>query len=97
MGLWAGPEEKACPTRPMGSSPRPVSSDHWLFVGTQASKGGCCDGFGFVWHNLVLPLIVHLGAPIILNLLPSTLWFPRTTPSSIPELMPLLPVPCEPF
>jgi len=29
MGLWAGPEEKACPARPMGSSLRPNHCDHW--------------------------------------------------------------------
>jgi hypothetical protein len=28
MGLWAGPEEKACPARPMGSSLRPNNCDH---------------------------------------------------------------------
>ena len=28
MGFWAGLEEIACPTQPMGSSPRPVYEDH---------------------------------------------------------------------
>ena len=28
MGLWAGPEEKACPAQPMGSSLRPNNCDH---------------------------------------------------------------------
>jgi hypothetical protein len=28
MGLRAGPEEKACPARPMGSSLRPNNCDH---------------------------------------------------------------------
>jgi hypothetical protein len=32
MGLWAGPEEKACPARPMGSSLRPNNCDHWITV-----------------------------------------------------------------
>src|SRR5271170_3286421 len=29
MCFWAGLEEIACLTRPMGSSPRPVYEDHW--------------------------------------------------------------------
>ena len=29
VGFWAGLEEITCPTRPMGSSLRPVYEDHW--------------------------------------------------------------------